>query len=81
MCNQLMMYPEIFKKSFIDICTTLASDKVVNVRISLAHTIASHIKAKGIKIALFSILEMYLNYQKVCNSKEFYKINLILQVL
>jgi len=41
------MFPEIFKKSFIDIFETLASDKVVNVRISLAHTIASHIKAKG----------------------------------
>lgn len=48
MCNQLMMYPDIFKKSFIDIFETLASDKVVNVRISLANTVSSHIKQKGI---------------------------------
>lgn len=47
MCNPLMMYPEIFKKWFLDMFETLAADKVVNVRISLAIIISNHIKAAG----------------------------------
>ncbi|KAL4508405.1 hypothetical protein ABPG72_003709 [Tetrahymena utriculariae] len=47
MCNQLMMYDKIFKEYFMDAFEALSKDKVVNVRISLAHTVSHHIKQNG----------------------------------
>ncbi|KAL4456953.1 hypothetical protein ABPG74_014591 [Tetrahymena malaccensis] len=47
MCNQLMMYDKIFKEYFMDAFEALSKDKVVNVRISLAHAVSHHIKQNG----------------------------------
>ncbi|EAR99442.2 protein phosphatase 4 regulatory subunit 1, putative (macronuclear) [Tetrahymena thermophila SB210] len=47
MCNQLMMYDKIFKEYFMDAFEALSKDKVVNVRISLAHAVSQHIKQNG----------------------------------
>lgn len=51
-----MMYPDIFKKNFIDIFEILTTDKVVNVRISLAQTISLHLKQSGWSFSLYHIL-------------------------
>lgn len=41
-----MEHSEIFQANFLDTFEQLASDKVVNVRISLAKTVAEYLKSK-----------------------------------
>lgn len=47
MCEKLMYYPEIFENNFMDSFKDLTSDKVINVRISLAKALYNHSQENG----------------------------------
>jgi len=49
MVGNLLKYPEIFKKYFMESVVQLSDDKVINVRITLAKVLKKHYHKKGLK--------------------------------
>lgn len=50
MIGNLLKYPEIFKKHFLSSVIELSTDKVINVRITLAKVLKKHFQKSGIYI-------------------------------